>query len=103
MRADLGSVPARDLVFVSIGSVTIMSGALVAAYLLLKRPVSGPVFKSFFQGVIRFQSTITVAVAAALFGERGLTLSAISVASIIPTVQLYTVLVLLIFGKAMAR
>ena len=99
MRADLGSVPARDLVFVSFGSITIMSGVLVAAYLLLKRPVSGPVFTSFFQGAVRFQSTITVAIAAALFGERGLTLSALSVASIIPTVQLYTVLVLLIFGQ----
>jgi len=99
MRADLGSVPARDLVFVSFGSITSMSGALVAAYLLLKTPVSGPVFTSFFQGAVRFQSTITVAIAAALFGERGLTLSALSVASIIPTVQLYTVLVLLIFGQ----
>ncbi len=99
MRADLGSVPARDLVFVSFSSVTVMSGALVAAYLLLKRPVSGPVFTSFFQGAVRFQSTITVAIAAALFGERGLTLAALSVASIIPTVQLCTVLTLLIFGE----
>ena len=86
-------MPARDLVFVSFGSVTIMSGALLAAYLLLKRPVSGPVFTSFFQGAVRFQSTIMVAISAALFGERGLTLAALSVASIIPTVQLYTVLV----------
>ena len=31
MRADLGSVPARGLVFVSFGSVTIVSGALLAA------------------------------------------------------------------------
>ena len=99
MRADLGSVPARDFVFVSFGSVTIMSGALLAAYLLLKQPVSGPLFTSFFQGVVRFQSTITVAIAAALFGERGLTLAALSVASIVPPVQLYTVLALLIFGQ----
>jgi len=98
MRADLGSVPAR-FVFVSFGSVTIMSGALLAAYLLLKRPVAGPVFTSFFQGAVRFQSTITVAIAAALFGERGLTLAALSIASIVPAVQLYTVLTLLIFGQ----
>ena len=99
MRADLGSVPARDFFLVSFGSVTIMSGALLAAYLLLKRPVAGPVFTSFFQGAVRFQSTITVAIAAALFGERGLTLAALSVASIVPAVQLYTVLMLLIFGE----
>ena len=96
---NFASVPARDLVLVSFSSVTIMSGALVAADPPPKRPVSGPVFTSFFQGAVRFQSTITVAISGALFGERGLTLSALSVASIIPTVQLYTVLVLLIFGR----
>jgi malonate transporter and related proteins len=99
MRADLASVPAGGFFLVSCGSVTIMSAAVVAGYLALGRPLPGPAFTSFFQGAIRFQSTITVAVAAALYGERGLTFAALSVASIVPTVQLYTVLTLLIFGK----
>jgi len=99
MRAGLGNVPARDFFLVSFGSVTIMGAALLAVYLALRKPVSGPVFTSFLQGAIRFQSTITVAIAAALFGERGLTFAALSVASLVPTVQLYTVLSLLIFGK----
>lgn len=99
MRADLGHVPARAFFLVSFGSVTIMAGALLAAYFLLRKPVSGPVFTSFFQGAIRFQSSMTVAIAAALFGERGLTFAALSVASLVPAVQLYTVLVLLIFGE----
>ena len=98
MRANLGSVPALGFVFVSAGSVTIASGALLA-YFLLKRPVSGPQFTSLFQGICRFQSTVAVAVSAALFGEKGLTLAALSVASLVPTAQLYAVLTLLIFGK----
>jgi malonate transporter len=99
MRADLGSVPARDFIVVSLGSLTIMGAALLAAYLALEKPVSGPVFTSFFQGVIRFQSTIAVAISAALFGERGLTFAALSVACLVPFAQLYTVLVLLLFGR----
>ncbi len=99
MRADLASVQAGGFFLVSSGSVTIMSAALIAGYLILGRPLPGPAFTSFFQGAVRFQSTIVVAVAAALYGERGLTFAALSVASIVPTVQLYTVLTLLIFGK----
>ncbi|MGO9982973.1 MAG: AEC family transporter [Rhodomicrobium sp.] len=99
MRADLGSVPALDYVAVSIGSVTIMSGAIVTIYLAAGRPMPGPTFTSFFQGAVRWQSTIAVAISAALFGERGLTFAALSVASLIPAVQIYTVLVLLIFGR----
>jgi malonate transporter and related proteins len=99
MRADLGSVPAGGFVFVSLGSITIMAGAIVASYLALGKPLPGPTFTSFFQGVLRFQSTMAVVVSAALFGERGLTFAALSVASLVPVVQLYTVLVLLIFGR----
>ena len=56
MRADLGSAPAGGFVFVSIGSITIMAGAIVASYLALGRPLPGPAFTSFFQGVLRFQT-----------------------------------------------
>ncbi len=99
MRANLGNVPAGSFVLVSILSVTIMGCAFLAAYLALEKPVSGPVFTSLFQGALRFQSTIAVAISAALFGEAGLTFAALSVASLVPTVQLYTVLMLLIFGR----
>jgi predicted permease len=99
MRADLGSVPAGGFVFVSAASVTIMGAAMLFAYFALGRPLPGPSFTSFFQGGIRFQSTLAVAVSAALFGEQGLTFAALSVATIVPTVQLYTTLILLIFGE----
>jgi predicted permease len=98
VRADLGSVPASDFILVVIGSVTIAAAALIGLYLFFRRPIPGPAFTSFFQGAIRFQSTICVAISAALFGERGLTFAALAVACMIPTIQFYTVLVLLIFG-----
>ncbi len=98
VRADLDSVPARDFVFVAVGSVTLAAAAMLAAYLILRKPISGPAFTSFFQGTIRFQSTISVAISGALFGERGLTFAALSVASMVPLIQCYTVLVLILFG-----
>ncbi|KAI95945.1 transporter [Rhodomicrobium udaipurense JA643] len=99
MRADLHNVPAADYVFVSVASVTIMAGALLAGWLSFGRPISGPAFTSFLQGAIRFQSIVSVAVASALFGERGLTFAALTVASVVPTVQLYSVLALSVFGE----
>lgn len=99
MRADLGSVPAGNFLLVSLGSVTIMGAVLLTAYLVFEKPISGPAFTSVFQGAVRFQSTIAVAISAALFGESGLTFAALAVATLVPAVQLYTVAVLLIFGE----
>ena len=98
VRADLDSVPARDFVIVAMGSVTLAAAAMLTTYLILRKPISGPAFTSFFQGTIRFQSTVSVAISGALFGERGLTFAALSVASMVPLIQCYTVLVLILFG-----
>ena len=99
VRADLGSVPAGAFIFVTLGSVTIMAAFLLVAFLLLRHIVTGPVFTSLFQGGVRFQSLIAVALSGTLFKEGGLTFAALAVAAMIPLVQLYTVLVLLIFGE----
>ena len=72
MRADLGSVPAGDSLLVSLGSVTIMGAVLLTAYLVFEKPISGPAFTSVFQGAVRFQSTIAVAISAALLANAGL-------------------------------
>ncbi len=98
IRADLGSVPVRDYMLVSAGSVTLIGAGLLFAYRALGQPIPGPAFTSFFQGALRFQSTVSVAISATLFGERGLTFAAISVATLVPIVQIYTVIVLLIYG-----
>ncbi len=68
--------------------------------MLLQRPVSGPVFTSLLQGSIRFQSWLAVAVSGALFGEKGLTFAALSVAVLVPLCQVYCVLALAFFGAS---
>jgi hypothetical protein len=84
-----------------------MAGALVAAIgamvavLLLLRPLlslSGPAYTSVFQGVVRQNTYIGLAVAFAVFAEQGLAAAAVAVAVIVPLVNLLSVTVLARFG-----
>jgi predicted permease len=84
-----------------------MAGALVAAIaamgavLLLTRPLlrlSGPAFTSVFQGVVRQNTYIGLAVAFAVFADRGLAAAAVAVAVIVPLVNLLSVTMLARYG-----
>jgi len=84
-----------------------MAGALVAAIvgaavvLLILRPMlrlPGPAFTSLFQGVVRQNTYIGLAVALAVFGDQGLAAAAVAVAVIVPLVNLLSVTVLARFG-----
>lgn len=84
-----------------------MAGALVAAIaamgtvLFLARPLlrlSGPAFTSVFQGVVRQNTYIGLAVAFAVFADRGLAAAAVAVAVIVPLVNLLSVTMLARFG-----
>ncbi|MHA1600214.1 MAG: AEC family transporter [Alphaproteobacteria bacterium] len=84
-----------------------MAAALVAAIvvlttiLLLLRPLlgwPGPAFTSVFQGIVRQNTYIGLAVAMAVFGEEGLAAAAVAVAVIVPLVNLMSVTVLERYG-----
>ena len=85
-----------------------MAGALVAAIavavvaLMLLRPLMGwpgPVFTSVFQGVVRQNTYIGLAVALAVFGADGLAAAAVAVAVIVPLVNLLSVTILTRYGE----
>lgn len=68
---------------------------LTSGFLWLIRPWSsrnGPDFTSVFQGGIRFNTYIGLAVASALFGDEGLVIAAIAVSLMIPLVNVLSVL-----------
>ena len=80
-----------------------MAGALAAALtfgaalMMALRPrlaVDGPAFSSLFQGAIRLNSYAGIAAAVALYGEAGLTLAAVALATFIPLVNVLSVAVL---------
>ncbi|MDA0305743.1 MAG: AEC family transporter [Proteobacteria bacterium] len=88
-----------------------MAGAtlLVAVVMLSIRPVinrvgiGGPSFVAIFQGAIRPNSYVGFAVAAALYGDKGLTLAAVATVAVIPLVNFLSIIALLRWAGANAN
>jgi len=96
VRADLTAVP-----FWRMGLTLIASILAMALFLLLFKPwlekkfhLDGPAFTSVFQGATRWNSFVALAMASALFGSEGATLAAVSVAAMIPLLNILAVGVL---------
>lgn len=103
--ADLRSVPV-----LAMGASLVFAILSVAALLMLVRPllvrcgIDGPAFTSIFQGSVRWNTFVALALAAGLQGRNGTTLMAIAVAAMIPLLNVTCVVVLANFanGKAMS-
>lgn len=84
-------------------ALSLILGILAACVLLLAaRPLlglSGPAFSSAFQGGVRMNTYVGLAGAAALMGQRGLTLSAVAIIAMIPLLNLACVPVVAHFGS----
>jgi predicted permease len=96
--ADLGAVPVAGM-----AGAIILSLVTVGAALLALRPamrIDGPAFTSVFQGGVRFNNYIALAVAVGLHGGPGVALAAVATAAIVPTVNVMSVLVFARFGTA---
>lgn len=89
-KADLGSLPLLGIASAMLGTIAICTILILAARPVLK--VSGPTFSSLIQGAIRPNTYIGLAVAAALLGAQGLTVTALCVALVVPTVNVISVL-----------
>ncbi len=90
----------RDLEPLLLCVVILLGGGTICAYLLRRfHEVDGPGFTSVFQGTIRFNTYVGVAVSAALFGQPGLTAAAVVIAPLIPVVNVLSVSVLIRHGN----
>ena len=75
--------------------VAAMTGiALASRRVLLARGLQGPAFTSLFQGAVRWNTFIALAVAAQNFGTEGVALMAVVIASLIPLVNVLSVVIL---------
>lgn len=94
--ADLSKVPIWGI-FASLVIAILASAAIL---LVLRIPMqrvfgwSGPSYTSVFQGGVRWNTYIAVGVASALLGEQGLALAAVALASMIPLINVLSVIVL---------
>jgi hypothetical protein len=95
-KADLRSVPVIAMGLALIGGILAMTAILLALRPLLARSfaMDGAAFTSVFQGATRWNSFVAIATAGALYGQLGLTLTAISVAAMIPLLNVLAVVML---------
>ena len=95
VRADLSQVPVAG-----VGGALMLSALAMALLCLAIRPqlsrfaIDGPAFTSLFQGAIRWQTYVALAVSANLFGDTGLALASVAMVAIIPLVNVLSVAVL---------
>lgn len=90
----------------ALGGSTILAVCIMALAVLACRPflkISGPAFTSVFQGALRWNSFVFIPLAVALFGEKGSGLAAIVLGSLIPAINIFSVLVMAKWGEGQSR
>lgn len=100
--ADLRSVP-----ILGVGLTLFLPTLLSALVLFAVRPrlerhlgIEGPAFTSLFQGAIRWNSFVALALAGALHGKEGVALTAVAFAFLVPLANLTSAYALARFGAA---
>lgn len=95
LRADLGTAPIAPMAGAMVLAVLTVGAAMLATRRLwLAAPgVDGPAFSSHFQGAVRWQTSLALAVCGSLYGVEGLALCAIGVAAMIPLLNVLSIAV----------
>ncbi|MBP2239352.1 putative permease [Sinorhizobium kostiense] len=98
-KADFTGMKADATAIATIGSVTVMSAALLLSWPFLRvRDVSGATFTSIFQTATRWNGFMALAIAQKLYGAVGLSLTALVMTLIIIPINFYNVAVLVWFS-----
>ena len=93
----IGEQPVLFMAATLLASITLVALVLMAVRPLVQK--DGPAFTSIFQGAIRPNTYICLSAAGGLFGDEGLSLSAVALMTIIPLVNVLCVLVLTRHGR----
>ncbi|HRK70403.1 MAG TPA: AEC family transporter [Micropepsaceae bacterium] len=82
--------------------IAVVSMGLLLALLKPILPVSGPEFTSVFQGAVRWNGFVALGVVSLLYGPPGVALAAVAFATMVPTVNLMSVVVLTRYASGTA-
>lgn len=85
-----------------IGLACLCAVLIAAAFGLLLKPflkVSGPTYTSIFQGLIRFNAFVFIPVISAIYGADVMSVAAVALSALIPTVNFLCILVLARWGE----
>jgi malonate transporter and related proteins len=101
-----GQVPYFSVAMALVGAILLVSGLLM----LIRRPleragINGPDFTSVFQGAVRWNTFVALALAASLHGAAGVALMAVAIAAMVPLLNILSVAVLSrhAHGKKLSR
>jgi len=100
-RADLGEVAVVEVSTALLGAIFIVAALLTLA----RRPIcrlfglAGPSYTSLFQGAVRWNTYIALAVSGSLAGPKGLAVAAVGLAVMIPVLNAISVVVLARHGE----
>jgi hypothetical protein len=95
-RADFGALPAAAMAAAVVLAILAMTVLLLAVQLIGRG--DGPAFTAVLQTAIRPNTYIGLSIPFALYGEAGLTVAALIVAAVVPTVNLISVAALVRYG-----
>ena len=100
-RANLGSVPIVDFMMVLVVAIIGMSLLLILIHTILRKryPDAGPSFTSLFQGITRFHGFVALATIGPLYGDEGVALAALALAIMVPMLNIFSVIVLSLYGS----
>ncbi|WP_316163813.1 AEC family transporter [Bradyrhizobium sp. SZCCHNRI20481] len=99
--AELAGISLHSTAVVLLGAVA-LGGLFLTAWSAV-RPHPGPVFSSVLQGALRPNTYVGVAAATALYGQAGLSVTALAIAITIPVLNVGSILVLALHGSHGAR
>ena len=95
---NLAGTPWRSILAVVVCAVVLAAAALIIWHRI--RPSNGPTFTSIFQGGVRFNTYIALAISQAYFGADGLTMGAVTAGFMIVLVNLLCVSAFALWGNA---
>ena len=100
-RADLGEVAVLEVSTALLGAIAIVGVVLSLARPTLCRALglAGPSYTSVFQGALRWNTYIVLAISGSIAGPRGLAVAAVGLAVMIPVLNTLSVIVLARHGE----
>lgn len=98
--SDFSEMPVIELTLAVLGTFCTLAVLTLVLQPLLKKKfaINGPRFTSIFQGAVRWNAFVAMAIAANSFGEEGVALVAVIMAVMIPSANLLCVTVLSIYA-----
>ncbi|MFT6221334.1 MAG: putative permease [Candidatus Endobugula sp.] len=99
--AEMGSINVLSIAPLLVSILLLMTGLMVLAHWVSRKQkvLTDPAFTSVFQGGIRFNTYVGLAIVAALYGSEGVVIALVMVAIMIPLVNILCVTILELYAE----